>query len=392
MPQTPFSPTARLSRRHALSLLAASVSAPFVATTAALAAPGAGADSGEIVIGQSVPLSGPAAPSFAVLLEGQDLALKEINDKGGINGRPVKLVKLDDGYDPRKCVENVTRLIDEHKVVALSGLGSTAGVAASLPLLLEKKVPLIGVYTGSPSLRTKQHPYFFTTTASYRDEVVQMIRNQVTLQRSRIGLVYSNNPFGQLMVPVVEEVAKEMGVSIVSRASLEITGTDAVAAAQAIAKGSPQAVIMMAFGTGIFPFIKAARGIVGAPIYCPSVANAKALLDALGDDARGLAYTVTIPYPWRQTTPLMRDYNRAMEEAKHPVDYDHLTGYLNMRVLLAVLARTGKSITSQALVSTLERMKRVDIGGYVLDFSATNHHGSRFVETVIVGPGGRYMR
>ncbi len=370
------------------TVLTAAVAMPFLARAAEPRA----ADVGDILIGQSVPLSGPAAPSFAVLLEGQDLALKELNERGGINGRPVKLIKLDDGYDTKKCTENVARLIDEHKVVALTGLGSTAGVGASLPILLEKKVPLIGVYTGSPSLRTKQHPYFFTLAASYRDEVVQMVRNQVTLQRSRIGLVYSNNPFGHLMVPVVEEVAKEMGVSIVSRSTLEITGTDAVAAAQTIAKGSPQAVIMMAFGTGIFPFIKAARAIIGAPLYCPSVANAKALLDALGDDARGLAYTVTIPYPWRQTTPLMRDYNTAMQAAKLPIDYDHLTGYLNIRGLLAIMKRAGKSLTPQALVGAAERMKNVDIGGYVLDFSASNHHGSKFVETVIVGPGGRYMR
>lgn len=379
----------KYTRRFALSALSAAAATPLLAQAANPAGPDT---TGEIVIGQSVPLSGPAAPSFQVLLKGQDLALKEVNDKGGINGRPIKLIKLDDGYDPKKCAENVVKLIDEHKAIALTGLGSTAGVGASLPILLEKKVPLIGVYTGSPSLRTKHHPYFFTAAASYRDEVVQMIRNQVTLQRSRIGLVYSNNPFGQLMVPVVEEVAKDMGVTIVSRAALEITGTDAVAAAQAIAKESPQAVIMMAFGTGIFPFIKAARSIIGAPLYCPSVANAKALLDALGDDARGLAYTVTIPYPWRQTTPLMREYNAAMEAAKLPIDYDHLTGYLNMRVLLAALSRAGKSITSQGLVTTLERMKKVDIGGYVLDFSPTNHHGSKFVETVIVGPGGRYMR
>ena len=375
-------------RRFALAAICSTLGAPALARTPRTDAQ----SSGEILIGQSVPLSGPAAPSFQVLLEGQDLALKEVNGKGGINGRPVKLIKLDDGYDTKKCVDNVGRLIDEHQAVALFGLGSTAGVAASLPILLDKKVPLIGVYTGSPSLRTKQHPYFFTTTASYRDEVEQMIRNQVTLQRSRVGLVYSNNPFGQLMVPVVDELAKEMGVSIVSRAPLEITGTDAVAAAQAIAKERPQAVIMMAFGTGIFPFIKAARSIIGAPLYCPSVANAKALLDALGDDARGLAYTVTIPYPWRVMSPLMRDYNAAMLAANLPVDYDHLTGYLNMRVMLAVIKRAGNSITPQGLVASIERMKNVDIGGYVVDYSPTHHHGSKFVETVVVGPGGRYMR
>jgi branched-chain amino acid transport system substrate-binding protein len=149
---------------------------------------------------------------------------------------------------------------------------------------------------------------------------------------------------------------------------------------------------MMAFGPSILPFIKAARSQVGAPIYCPGIANSKQLIAALGDEARGLAYTVVIPYPFTASLPISRDFGKAMAHAKLPPDYDHFFGYLNMRTLLAVLGRAGKTITPQSLVATLERMRNVDVGGYKLDFSPTNHHGSKFVETVIIGPRGRYIR
>jgi branched-chain amino acid transport system substrate-binding protein len=349
----------------------------------------------EVVIGQSGHLTGPLAPSFKPALVGQDLAIEEINRKGGIGGKPLRLVKLDDAYDPKKAVENTHKLIDEHQVVALTGYASTANVAAVLPILLEKKVPLVGPYGGSPSLRVKQHPYFFTTLASYRDEVVQMIRNLVTTQKSNIGVVYQNHAFGQLMLPVVESVAKELGATIVGKQSLEMNGSDAAAAAQALSASKPNAVLLMAFGPSTVPMIKAIRSYIGVPIYALSIANAKQLVDALGDDGRGMAYTQIIPYPWRQTTPLTRDFGAAMAKAGLPIDYDHFFGYVNMRVVIEGLKRAatgGRAVTPASVVAGMESMSKVDLGGYALNYGPNKHHGSNFVEITIVGPGGRYMR
>jgi ABC-type branched-subunit amino acid transport system substrate-binding protein len=388
------------TRRHALHAVAAAaggaatlpVWAQEAAAPAAKKAPVAGGSTEEIRIGQSVHLSGPLAPSLQSTLKGQALAIEECNRKGGVNGRPVRLITLDDAYEAKKCVENVHTLIDKEKVIALYGLASTANVGAALPILAEKKVPLVCTYSGSPALRAKQHPYFFTTMASYRDEVVQMVRNLVTLQKGQIGLVYQNAPFGQLMLPVVEEVAKELGATLVAKAPLEPSGADAVAAAQSLASAKPQAILFMAFGPSLVSFVKAARTYLGVPVYSISIANSKQLISALGDDARGVAFTNTIPYPWRPTTPLVKDYTAVMEKAGIAIDYDHFFGYLNVRILLEGLRRAGKQITSEGLVKAMEGMGKFDFGGYPLNYGPTKHHGSTFVEITIVGPGGRYMR
>jgi branched-chain amino acid transport system substrate-binding protein len=358
------------------------------ATAGAMAGMPVYAQSGDILIGQSAHLTGPLSPTFLPVIRGQELALEQINKRGGVYGRKVKIKVLDDAYDPKKAVENVNRLIDDDKVVALYGLASTGTVGAVLPILAEKKVPLVGVYTGSPTLRAKHHPYFFTTMGSYRDEVAKMIRNLVTLQRTQIAVLWSKSPFGQLMLPAVEELAKELGATIVAKASLEPDGSDAVAAAQTLGAAKPQGVIFIAFGPSMIPFVKAARQHIGAPIYAISIANSKAIIAALGDDARGLAFTQLIPYPWTVTTTLGREFNAAMEAAKIPIDYDHYFGYLNMRVLLEGMRRGGKNVTSQSIVTG----SKTDLGGYVVDFSPTNHHGSKFVDITIVGPGGRFIR
>jgi branched-chain amino acid transport system substrate-binding protein len=377
-----------ITRRQAVGALTATAAAsmlPFASRAQSAAG-------NEIVVGQSIHLSGPLAGTVTNVIKGQNLAIEGINKKGGINGRPLRLITMDDAYDAKRCYENSKKMIEEDNVTALFAPASTAGVGALLPLIVEKKIPLIGTYSGAHVVRLKHNPYFFTTTASYKDEVVQMMKNLVTLQRGNVALVYQNNAFGQLMTPVVEEAAKEAGATLVAKAPLDISGSDAVTTAQTIGAAKPQAVVFMAFGPSLVAFVKAARNYVGAPIYCISVSNSQPLIAALGDDARGLAFTQVIPYPWRATTALTRDFNAAVAAANIPVGYDSFIGYLNIRVLAEGLKRAGKNVTPQSVVTGMESMRKTDIGGYVLDYSPTNHHGSKFVEITIVGPGGRFMR
>lgn len=347
---------------------------------------------GEIRIGQSIHLSGPMAATTGVSLKGQALAIDEVNRAGGINGRPLKLIQLDDEYDPKRCVDNVRTLIDQHKVVALFGLANGQAIASSLPLLAEKKVPLIGVYTGSPGLRVQQHPYLFTTSASYRDEVVQMVRNLVTLQQGQLGVVYLDNPFGQLMMPVVEEVIRQQGATLVGKYGIDAEGANASKIAGQLAANKPKALLMISFGPSTVAFVKAARKQIGVPVYALSITNVSALLKAMGEDARGLAITQTVPYPWRETTPITRDFNNAARRAKLPVSYEGMLGYINTRVLIEGLRRAGKQPTGESMTKAMESMTKVDLGGYEVSYGPKKHHGGNFVEITIVGPDGKFLR
>ena len=389
--------TARTTRRRCLALTASATAAAWAgrgwaqtseAGAAAVSTPGRGT----VVIGQSAHLSGPLAPTFQGVLKGQQLAVDQFNARGGVNGRPVKLLTLDDGYDPRRCAENCDLLTAREKVVALTGLAATANIAAVLPMLAERQVPLVGVYSGTPTLRLKQHPQFFTTMASYRDEVVQMLRNLKTLQREQVVLVYQNAAFGQLMGPVVDEEAREVGVSIAAKVPLEANGSNAAAAAQAVGAANPQAIILMAFGPSIVPFVKAVRQQAAAPVYAISIANARGVIDALGDDARGLAITQTVPSPLRLADALQRDFAAVTSKAGVPADYEHFFGYVGLRVVLELLRRAGRTLNATTLAPAIERMGRVDLGGYAVTYGPNNHHGSKFVDITIIGPGGRYIR
>ena len=373
-----------LSRRHALQSLAAAASA--VAGVPALA------QDNEIRIGQSIHLTGPMAATTSQSLKGQALALDEVNRAGGINGRPVRLVQLDDQYDAQRCVANVRTLIDTHKVAALFGLANSQAIGASLPLLAERRMPLIGIYSGSPALRVQQHPCLFTTAASFRDEVVQMVRNLVAVQQAELGVVYLDNPFGQLMLPVAEQVIQEHGATLVGKQALEASGANAAEVAKALAANRPKAVLMMAFGPSTVAFVKAARKLIGVPVYALSITNVAALLQAMGDDARGLAITQTTPYPWRETSAITRDFNTAARREQLPVTYEAMLGYVNTRVLIEGLKRSGKAPTPDSVIRGFESMAKVDLGGYEVTYGPKKHHGSAFVEITIVGPDGKFLR
>jgi len=349
-------------------------------------------DKGDIVIGQSAPLSGMMAPTMTGVLAGQQMAIEEANRRGGIHGRKVRLVILDDAFDPKRTLENARKLVEEHEVTALFGTVGTSQTAAVLPFVAEKRVPLIAVYTGSPALREKHNPYFFTTQASYADELVRMVRNLKAVQSTQLAVVYQNNDFGRLLLPLAEKVIREEGASVVATRSVESSGADAAAAAQALAAVRPQAVIMIVSGPAVVAYVKANRAHLGVPVYTFSLSVGSAILKALGDDARGLAVSRATPYPWRATTPLAREFAAAMERIDKPIDYDHYLGYINAKVLLAGLRAAGRHVTPVSLAAAMERMNKLDLGGHTFSFSPQNHHGSNFVEITVVGPNGNFIR
>ncbi|RZJ24658.1 MAG: ABC transporter substrate-binding protein [Haliea sp.] len=374
-------PSAHVNRRLALGALAL----PLLPHRA-------WANKPDIRIGQSAPLSGMMAPTLLGVFGGQQMAFDEVNRRGGIAGRRIRLVQLDDAFDPKRTLENARQLVEQQDVLALFGTVGTAQTAAVLPYIAEKHVPLISAYSGSPALRVQPNPYFFTTQASYADELIKMVRNLRSVQATRIAVVYQNNDFGKLLLPMAEKVIVSEGGTVASTRPLDVNGTDAAAVAQGLAGARPQAVIMIVAGPAVVPYIKANRAHLGVPIYTFSLSVGSAILKALGDDARGLAVARATPYPWRATTPLSREFNQLMEKAGKPVDYDHFAGYINGRVLIEGLRGAGKNPTPEILAQAMEKLGNLDLGGYTLAYGPQNRHGSNFVEITVVGPNGNFMR
>ena len=349
---------------------------------------------GEILVGRTTALSGGMAPFMNPIHEGHDAAIADLNAQGGIGGRPVRLVTLDDGFDAKRALENARTLVEKEGVVALFGTAGTSQVMTLLPYLAQAKLPLIGVYTGSPTVRMQGSPYLFTTSARYADELVKILRNLVSIQSSRIAVAYESNDFGKLLLPLAEKVIAAEKATLAGSQMMDSSGKDAEAAAKALGALKPQAVLMIAAGPPVVAYVRAHKAQFGGgvPVYTLSLGAGTAVLKALGDDARGLAVARTTPSPNKPTLALTRDFQASMKRHNKFIDYDHFVGYMDARVLIEGLKAAGPGVTRASLTQAMEGLNRLDVGGFTYQFSAQNRNGSNYVDIAVVGAGGAYRQ
>lgn len=141
-----------------------------------------------IKLGQSLPLSGPLAELGSEYRDGALAFFKAVNSKGGINGRKIELLTLDDAYVVDKTLANAKKLMDEDNVFAFFGMFGSANYAALMPLVNEHQVPSVAPYTGSDGLRAQPSPMTFWLRASYGDETEKIVDQLTTLGINRIAV------------------------------------------------------------------------------------------------------------------------------------------------------------------------------------------------------------
>ncbi len=161
-----------------------------------------------IRLGQTLPLSGPLTELGTEYRDGAQTYFKWINSKGGVHGRRIELVTLDDGYVVERTVENAKKLLDQDGVFAFFGMFGSANYAALIPLINERGLPSIAPYTGADGLRAQSSPTTFWLRASYGDETEKIVDQLTTLGINRIAVFYQDDAFGKAGLAGVEAAPK----------------------------------------------------------------------------------------------------------------------------------------------------------------------------------------
>lgn len=364
--------------------------------TAPLHAAETGVSDQEIVLGQSLGITGPLAQMAPDIANGAKAYLDAVNAKGGVYGRKIRTVVLDDGYDPAATQKTVRQLLDEDKVFALYSLTGTANVVGVLPLLAKEvsPVPLIAPFTGAEAVRTPQMPNVFHIRASYADELEKLVQHLSTVGVQRIGVLWMNNGMGKDGMAGIEKAMQKRALKPYATASIQPDGSDAEKAVATLHERRPEVIIMITAGTPTVSFIKAYNKVrPGMRFYTLSVMGTQSALRALGADGVGVVVTSVVPFPWSNSNPLAREYQDTMRKA----GFDNLSflgfeSYINAKVLVEGLKRAGKDLTRARFIAALEGMKSFNLGGFVVGFGKDSHQGSRFVELTIVSPGERFTK
>lgn len=347
----------------------------------------------EILIGQFAAISGPAAQLGQRMQLGMQAYFTAVNAQGGVHGRAIKLVTRDDGYEPEKAAAAVKALIHDDKVFALAGsVGTPTGLAA-LPILTEEQVPLVGMFTGAQALREPFNRQVFHVRASYFDETERIVQHLTTLGIKKIAVFYQNDAYGKAGLEGVTRALNKRQLKPVSTATVERNSVDVTQTLETLLKSEPEAIVQISAYKSCAALIKQARAKgYGGQFFNVSFVGSRALADELGDAGQGVVISQVVPFPYAQSSPIVREYQQRMTEAgQKDFDFSSLEGYLTARVLVEGLRRAGKNLSRDGLITGLESMRDVNLGGFTINYSAKDHQASNFTDLTIIGRGGKFM-
>jgi branched-chain amino acid transport system substrate-binding protein len=367
----------------------------FMSVLAAAASSPAWSQSAKpINIGQTATLVGQLSFANIEVNRGIQAHFDEINAKGGINGRPLRYLSLEDQADPEKAKVNFRKLVDESKIVAMMATGGTVVTGALMPLANESKIPLLAPVTGADQLRAAHNPYVFHLRASYGTELARIAEQLATIGQKKVALMYSDNTFGKGAAAGFAQLAKARGLELIS-VSVGESPDEVAKATKALLAAEVSAIVSMyaspsANGVEVVRAYRKER--VGTPWYTISLLGSRVVLDGLGSAASGLTISQVMPYPFTTVTPIVRDYQAAIKKSKDPtVSHNSLEGYIAARILTQALKNAGKELTGEKVAAALEA-KKIDLGGFDITYTPTNHNGSRYTDLVIVGSRGNLVR
>jgi branched-chain amino acid transport system substrate-binding protein len=347
-----------------------------------------------ILIGQSAAFTGPASELGNEMRAGANAYFRYVNANGGVNGRKIEMRSLDDGYEGDRAAANTKKLIDDG-VFLLFGYVGTPTSNASKPIFTAARVPFVGPFTGAESLRNPLNRYVFNIRASYFDETERIVGQMTGQTLGKIAVFYQNDDYGKAGLAGVERAMAKRNLKIVATGTVERNTVDVAAAVQSIGKSDAQAVVMICAYKACAAFIKAMRVAGYSPQFINvSFVGSKALAKEAGVDGRGVGISQVMPFPWNLSAPIVKEYQQLLEAATGKQDYSFtsLEGFIAAKVLVEGLRRTGADLTRERFIAAMEKMKEVDLGGYTVNFSPTDHNGSKFVELTVIGKDERFLR
>lgn len=347
----------------------------------------------EVTIGQFAALTGPAAQLGLRMQAGIKAQFDAVNKGGGVNGRQIKLVTRDDGYEPEKSVQAVKALLNDDQAFALIGSVGTPTTLAALPTINDAKVPLIGPFTGAQGLREPFSRQLFHVRASYFDETDRIVQHLTTLGIKKIAVLYQNDAYGKAGLEGVTRALTKRQMKAVAAATVERNSVDVAKSIEEILKTAPEAIVQISAYKSSAAFIKQARSQgFGGQFFNVSFVGSKALADELGEAGTGVVISQVVPFPFQGSSVIVREYQQRMTESgQKEFDFSSFEGFLAAKVLTEGLKRAGKGLTREGLITALESLKDFNMGGFTINYSAKSHEGSNFSDLTIIGRGGKFI-
>ena len=343
-------------------------------------------------IGNSGPSSGANSATMLELLAGAKLYFDAVNAEGGIKGRKVQLIQLDDNFEVPRTVKNVEKLIGEDRVDALVLVRGTPHNEAILPLIERAGVPLIAPSTGAMVLHKPVKPLVFNVRTAYRTEAHKLAAVLASTGRQRIALIHVADSFGEDVAQGFLEGLAERKLAAVAVSKFDRKAVDVDRAAAEVKGSKPDTIVMVGAGQAVVAGIQALRALdVKVPVATISNNASSGFVKALGDHARGVMVTQVFPDEQRADIPLTSEASHLARKANTPLTPAMMEGFAAAKVTVEALKRCAGACSRADLVRSLDNLN-IDLGGMKLAYSPTHHTGLDFTDLSIIDRNGAFRR
>ncbi len=387
---------------NAANLLIAQTGTPAPPPAAAVR----GVSEKEIRFGLVAPFTGSARELGRQMKLGVETAFDQVNEAGGVNGRQLRLLAGDDGYEPSRTAAVVQNLLDSGQVFGFIGNVGTPTAAVSVPIALEHRTLFFGAFSGAGLLRRDPPDrYVFNYRASYAEETQASVRYLVKVRRI---------PPREIVVFAQEDAYGDSGFAGVSKAVRSLPGDNpeivrlgykrnTIDVADAIAqmrklRPQPKAVVMVATYRAAAKFIELTKDLYPNLIYTNvSFVGSTALSDELmllgARYATGVVVTQVVPAINSYSTIILK-YKTALAKyfPGEAADFVSMEGYVDASILIEALKRAGPHLDTESLVDALENLHNFDLGlGATINFSPGDHQAVHKVWGTAIDDSGHYQ-
>jgi branched-chain amino acid transport system substrate-binding protein len=349
------------------------------------------ADDSPIILGQSCALSGPAKNLGLEMRAGLLAAFAYINDLGGIKGRDIHLISLDDGYEPDIAVRNTLRLINEDDVFLLIGEVGTPTSKAVIPFIEQHRIPFFAPFSGAELLRTPFRRYVINVRASYYQEMEKLTSYLVDQQKiERISCFYQNDSYGFDGLNGLELALARRGMKLVSKGTYERNTLAVMGSLRDIYQNDPEAVVLVGAYPACAEFIKLSTTKIDRDVgfYNISFVGTDSLKQALGAYGKNVVVSQVVPNPEDDSISLIREYKESMRRYQHdaPITFTSLEGYIAGKLFSTIGRSVVGELTRESFISTMEQVGTFDLGGIVLEFGPDDHQGLDDTHLTVIYP------
>ena len=354
----------------------------------------AGVFGDSVLFGQSAAFSGPAEELGKNMRLGIEAAFAEANRNGGVHGRRLDLVSLDDSYEPEAAVTNTQQLIDSDGVFGLIGEVGTPTSRSATPVAAAAQVPFIAPFTGAAFLRDPAWRNIINLRSSYNQETEEIVDRLITDRGvERIAVMFQDDSFGRAGYRGVLQALERRDMEPVAIGLYPRNTTAVRTALLDLRQGDPEAVVLVGAYTPVAALIAWARYLGEDWTFVTiSFVGSNALAEELGPAGDGVFVTQVVPFPTDDSLPVVSSYLNALSahEPGAVPGFVSLEGYLAGRLAVIGLERCGRDLTRTCFLSEILRGDPVDIDGFELSFGTDDNQGSDAVFLTVIRDG-RYV-